>query len=61
MTQEKKPSKKDERLSTPRKAIEALRQSKGYVEIQHFYKSKLQYMQLAVERDHDQGFVLGYN
>lgn len=60
MTQEKKTAK-DERFSKPRKAIEAIRQSKGYADIQHFYKSKLPYMQIAADKDNDQGFVLGYN
>ena len=59
MDREKKPSK-IENLSKPRKAIEVIRKFKGYADIQHFYKSKLQYAQ-AADKDNEQGFVLGYN
>lgn len=59
MSQEKKTAK-IERLSKPRKAIDAIRQSKGYADIQHFYKTKLQYTQVA-DKDSEKVFVLGYN
>lgn len=60
MSDEQKPAK-IERISRPRKAIEAIRQFKGYADIQHFYKSKLQYMQAAADKDSEQAFILGYN
>ena len=47
-------------LSKPRKAIDAIRNIKGYADIQHFYKSKLNYTQ-QTEKDNEQSFVLGYN
>ena len=59
MKQEPKPvSEKPQNKS--RKAIDALKNFKGYADVQHFYKSKLKYMQFA-EKEIDNSFVLGYN
>lgn len=59
MKQDKKPAI-PQPLSKPRKAIDAIRNFKGYADIQHFYKSKLNYAQPA-EKDNEQSFILGYN
>jgi len=47
-------------MSKPRQAIHAIKNSKSYADIQHFYKSKLQYSNLS-EKDSEKSFVLGYN
>lgn len=47
-------------LSKPRKAMAAIRNSKGYADIQHFYKSKLTYTQ-PTEKDSENSYILGYN
>lgn len=48
------------KISTPRKAINAIKNSKSYADIQHFYKTKLQYSQPA-EKELEQSYILGYN
>lgn len=58
MKREKQPAA-EPKLSKPRKAINAIRNSQGYADIQHFYKSKLQYTQ-AQEKEAE-NYVLGYN
>ncbi len=48
------------KISTPRKAIDAIKNSKSYADIQHFYKTKLQYASQS-DREQEHSYVLGYN
>lgn len=59
MKQDRKPTI-PQPLSKPRKAMDAIRNFKGYADIQHFYKSKLKYAQ-PTEKDNEKSFILGYN
>ena len=49
-----------EKISKPRQAINAIKNSKSYADLQHFCKTKLQYTQI-IEMEKEQSFVLGYN